>query len=75
MRDSWWTNCHWSRFSLLIIIPTLLYVLALPSQDVRDRCDQAAHYHILSLEVWDFIYDPVLGSSQSKEVKLKSKLE
>jgi hypothetical protein len=33
----------------------------LPLPDVCDSPDQAASYHILSLQVWRFISDPTLG--------------
>jgi hypothetical protein len=40
------------NFPLPVIIPLLLHT---------DSAGQAAHYHIVSFQVSDFISDPVLG--------------
>jgi hypothetical protein len=34
---------------------------------MRGIPDEAAHYHILDLEVWGLIFDPMLGWQQSNE--------
>jgi hypothetical protein len=43
-----------SDFPLLIIIPSLLHTHLSKPNEVYDKPDQAAHYHILGLQVWGF---------------------
>jgi hypothetical protein len=62
-------------FPLLIIIPPLLYTHLLLLLNMCDGPDQAAHYHILSLEVGDFISGPPLAWLQSEGGSLISTLQ
>jgi hypothetical protein len=55
-------------FSLLIIIPPLLHTPLSPPPEMWDIPEQAAHYHILGLQVRGFISEPALGCLQSKDV-------
>jgi hypothetical protein len=44
-----------SCYSFLVVTPALLHTHQSPPPEVYDSSDQAAHYHIRSLEMWDFI--------------------
>jgi hypothetical protein len=57
-------------FLLLIIILPLLHTHLSPPSEVCDSPDHAAHYHILALQVWGFIYDLAVGRVRNKEVSL-----
>jgi hypothetical protein len=48
-------------FLLSVIIPPLLHTNISTPHVLCDSPDQAAHYHILVLQVAVFILDPVLG--------------
>jgi hypothetical protein len=59
-------------FPLLIFIPPLLRTHSLLLPEAYDSPDQAAHYHILSLYVWDFIFDPALAWLQNEGISFST---